>query len=140
MRCASAPLLTPLPRFCRFVFVSRHPLPRAGARCAFAALCFFRALGAPRSEAQEPPPAIEAEAMRAHLAFLAHDLLEGRAPGTRGAAIAARYIASQLQSAGVNAPRGGYLQDVPIQMWTPADSGNAVAFAARGKRLSADWQ
>ena len=78
--------------------------------------------------------------MRAHLAFLAHDLLEGRSPGTRGAAIAARYIASQLQSAGVNAPRGGYLQDVPIETWTPADSGNAMAFALRGRRIIVDWQ
>jgi len=39
---------------------------------------------------------IDAEKMRAHVAFLADDLLEGRGPGLRGADLAARYIATQF--------------------------------------------
>ncbi len=49
--------------------------------------------------------AIQGPALSAHIRFLADDLLEGRAPGTRGHAIAARYFAAQLGSLGV-APAG----------------------------------
>lgn len=57
---------------------------------------------------------IDAEKIRAHVRFLADDLLEGRAPGLRGSEIAAQYIATQfaldgLQPAGDN---GTYLQAV----------------------------
>jgi Zn-dependent M28 family amino/carboxypeptidase len=78
--------------------------------------------------AQEPPRALQPEAVRAHLAFLADDLLEGRAPGTRGAAIAARYIAAQLGRAGVEPLRGSYYQTVPLIGWRPDP-----------RRISASW-
>ena len=57
---------------------------------------------------------IDAERIRAHVRFLADDLLEGRGTGARGGDIAARYIATQfaldgLKPAGDN---GGYLQKV----------------------------
>ena len=71
----------------------------------------------------------------AHLRFLSHDLLEGRAPATRGGELAARYIASQLQAAGVD-PGGvdnSYFQRVPIDV-VAADSATlrAAAVAAQG--------
>ena len=53
-----------------------------------------------------------------HLRFLSSDLLEGRAPGTRGGRLAAEYIASQLRAVGV-APAGdsgSYFQHVPIDI------------------------
>ena len=53
-----------------------------------------------------------------HLRFLASDLLEGRAPGTRGGELAATYIASELRAIGV-APAGdsgSYFQRVPIDI------------------------
>ena len=67
-----------------------------------------------------PPQAVAAmrgidpERIRAHVKFLADDLLEGRAPGTRGGQLAANYIAAQfallgLQPAGDN---GSYLQNI----------------------------
>ncbi len=71
--------------------------------------------------AQTVPPAIksaeaavDAEKIRAHVKFLADDLLEGRGPGTRGGEIAAEYIATQfalngLKPAGDN---GTYMQMV----------------------------
>src|SRR5262249_51901782 len=36
----------------------------------------------------------------AHLKFLSHDLLEGRAPSTRGGQLAAEYLAAQLATLG----------------------------------------
>jgi Zn-dependent M28 family amino/carboxypeptidase len=71
--------------------------------------------------AQTVPPAIksaeaavDAEKIRAHVKFLADDLLEGRGPGTRGGDIAAQYIATQfalyrLKPGGDN---GTYMQQV----------------------------
>ena len=57
---------------------------------------------------------IDAEKIRAHVRFLADDLLEGRGPGLRGAELAAKYIATQfaldgLQPGGDN---GSYLQQI----------------------------
>jgi len=58
----------------------------------------------------------DAEKIRAHVKFLASDLLEGRGTGQRGGDIAAEYIATQfeldrLRPAGEN---GAYFQDVPM--------------------------
>ena len=44
---------------------------------------------------------IEPAAIKAHIDFLAGDLLEGREAGTRGYDIAARYVASQFALAGL---------------------------------------
>src|SRR5215813_7942557 len=55
---------------------------------------------------------IDAERIRAHVEFLADDLLEGRAPGTRGGDLAAKYIAAQLKLLGLKpaGEDGSYLQ------------------------------
>ena len=72
---------------------------------------------APAAVAQAPRPAITAAEIDGHLRFLSSDLLEGRAPATRGGRIASEYIASQLRAAGV-APGVGdsYFQPVPIEI------------------------
>ncbi|MFP5245074.1 MAG: hypothetical protein ACLGH0_00165, partial [Thermoanaerobaculia bacterium] len=44
---------------------------------------------------------IEPAAIKAHIDFLASDVLEGRETGTRGYDIAARYVASQFALAGL---------------------------------------
>src|SRR2546428_12370306 len=64
---------------------------------------------------------IDPERIRAHVRFLADDLLEGRGTGQRGGDIAAEYIATQfaldgLQPAGDN---GTFLQKVPMVGITP---------------------
>jgi Zn-dependent M28 family amino/carboxypeptidase len=68
------------------------------------------ALTSPRAERT-----ITADAIRAHVRFLASDLLEGRGPGTRGDALAQAYIASQLEALGLQ-PAGsqGFLQPFDI--------------------------
>lgn len=59
---------------------------------------------------------VRAPAVRAHVAFLADDLLEGRETGTRGYDLAARYVATQLALLGL-APGGDggtYFQQVRL--------------------------
>jgi Zn-dependent M28 family amino/carboxypeptidase len=52
-----------------------------------------------------------------HLRFLSSDLLEGRAPATRGGRLAAEYIAAQLRQFGVQpGVSGSYFQSVPIDV------------------------
>ncbi len=60
--------------------------------------------------------AIRPEALSAHIRFLADDALEGRGTGTRGHAIAARYVASQLEALGFEpaGDAGTWFQRVPM--------------------------
>jgi len=71
--------------------------------------------------AQAVPPAVKAaadsidgEKIRAHVRFLADDLLEGRGPGLRGSELAAKYIATQFAIYGLKpgGDNGTYLQQV----------------------------
>jgi Zn-dependent M28 family amino/carboxypeptidase len=59
---------------------------------------------------------IDPERIRAHVRFLSLDLLEGRGPGTRGAELAAEYIATQFALEGVEpaGDNGTYFQRVPL--------------------------
>jgi Zn-dependent M28 family amino/carboxypeptidase len=61
---------------------------------------------------------INPQEIDAHLRFLSSDLLEGRAPATRGGRIAEEYIATQLQAFGVKPGVGdsSYFQRVPIDV------------------------
>jgi Zn-dependent M28 family amino/carboxypeptidase len=60
-------------------------------------------------------PNIKAGNIAAHVEFLAHDLLEGRAPGHRGGDLAAEYIATQFRLAGLKPANGdSYFQQVPM--------------------------
>ena len=55
--------------------------------------------------------------IKAHLTFLADDLLEGRETGSRGYDIAAHYVTAQFMQYGL-APKGdagGFLQQVPLR-------------------------
>jgi Zn-dependent M28 family amino/carboxypeptidase len=93
------------------------------------------AAGLPRP-LQDAAPRISAERVRAHLAFLADDLLEGRAPGSRGGELAARYIATQLALTGVEPLRGGYQQRVPLLGWTADPRRVTVEADAAGRRAT----
>jgi len=59
---------------------------------------------------------IDPEKIRAHVRFLSLDLLEGRGPGTRGAELAAEYLATQFAVAGLEpaGDNGTYFQRVPL--------------------------
>ncbi|MCU1349400.1 MAG: peptidase [Acidobacteria bacterium] len=59
---------------------------------------------------------IKPEAIRAHMRFLADDLLEGRGTGARGYMLAAAYVAAQYQAMGLEPGSGGsYMQTVPFR-------------------------
>lgn len=74
--------------------------------------------------AQVAPPAGEptfsAEAVKAHVTFLADDLLEGRNAGTRGYDIAARYVATRFEALGLKpaGPNGDWYQQVPLSEYS----------------------
>lgn len=85
------------------------------------------ALSATTAVAQRPSPStipVDTAAMDAHLRFLASDLLEGRAPATRGGLLAAAYIAAQFQALGLEpaGANGTYFQPVALVGITPEPS------------------
>src|SRR5581483_2589225 len=104
---------------------TRIPMPTAGARMlvrnkviVFSCLLSVAslALGA-NSPEDAAVQTIRPEGIRAHVEFLADDLLEGRGTGTRGHELAAKYVAAQfeamgLKPAGVN---GTYFQPIPFR-------------------------
>jgi len=61
-------------------------------------------------------PDFSAERFKAHVTFLADDLLEGRDTGSRGHEIAARYVAAQFALMGLKpgGENGTWFQDVPM--------------------------
>ena len=67
---------------------------------------------APRTAA----PLIDSMALRAHTYYLAHDLLEGRGTGRRGADVAALYLATEAERLGLHGagPDGSFYQSVPV--------------------------
>jgi Zn-dependent M28 family amino/carboxypeptidase len=91
--------------------------------------------------AESPRPEAAAEALitedvlRANDRFLSSDLLEGRAPATRGDALAEAYIASQFEALGLkSAGTDGYLQ--PFELLGALGHPEALTFTAQGRTLS----
>ena len=90
----------------------------AGALLAASTL----AAGRPSTVSSETPETrraaskITEDVLRAHVRFLASDLLEGRGPATRGDSLAEAYIQSQMEALGLKpgAPGGGWVQKVPL--------------------------
>ena len=82
------------------------------------ALIFGVKLNAEKKDARkvDPAGAIDPEKIRAHVKFLASDLLEGRGTGDRGGDIAAEYIATQFELDGLQpaGDKNSYFQDVPL--------------------------
>jgi Zn-dependent M28 family amino/carboxypeptidase len=73
---------------------------------------------------------IDPEKIRAHVRFLSLDLLEGRGPGTRGAELAAEYIATQMALAGVEpaGDEGTFFQKVPLMAVHTVEDQTKFAF------------
>ncbi|MGH7476739.1 MAG: M28 family peptidase [Longimicrobiales bacterium] len=80
---------------------------------------------------------IRARELRAHLYFLSHDRLEGRATASRGGAIAAAYIATQLMRAGAEPIQGTHLQPVPLIGVAAYAAGTTLSFGTPRGSLSA---
>jgi hypothetical protein len=71
----------------------------------------------PSGPEQAAMNAIRPDAIRAHMRFLSDSLLRGRAPGTPGYEVAARYVAAQLEAAGLHpaGANGTWYQTVPLR-------------------------
>ena len=80
---------------------------------------------------------INSERIRAHVKFLADDLLEGRGTGTRGGDIAAHYIAAQFALDGLRpaGDDGGYLQRAAFTGVQTLDGTSATLVLPHGAPL-----
>ena len=89
--------------------------------------------------AQVPPEVakaeatIDAEKIRAHVRFLADDLLEGRGPGLRGSELAAKYIATEFALAGLKpaGDKGSYFQQVKFFGMTVKRDASSMAIVGK---------
>jgi hypothetical protein len=100
----------------------------------------------------QPVPSIPADArtamgelrkepFRAHLAFLADDLLEGRGTGKRGHEIAARYVAAQFEAMGLKpaGQNGTYYQRVPFREITVDPDKCAITISENSSATQLKW-
>jgi len=80
-----------------------------------AALALAAASVCAAAVAQPAQPEFRPETFKAHVEFLADDLLEGRDTGTRGYDIAARYVATRFEALGLKpGANGSWYQQVPF--------------------------
>jgi len=79
-------------------------------------------------DAQAPSePELSGEAIEAHVAYLADDLLEGREAGKRGFELARRYVATQFRTMGLQPGSGdSYFQAVPFHVAQVVDGSRAL--------------
>jgi hypothetical protein len=106
---------------------------------------FLCLLAAPRPaippELKPGVATIKPEVLRAHMSFLASDLLEGRGTGARGHEIAAAYVAAQFESLGLTpgGTDGSWYQQVKLREATVDAKGSAVSVVRDGKATALKW-
>lgn len=76
-------------------------------------------------------PVFTAEGVRAHVEFLADDLLEGRDIGSKGYDIAARYVATRFEALGLKpaGDDGGWYQQIAFQQTSRGKTPGTVAIS-----------
>lgn len=84
---------------------------------------------------------IAAQRIRAHVKFLASDLLEGRGVGARGGDLATEYIAAQLALAGAKpvGDKGTYFQNLTLIGAEPQPQTELSATTRDGKTMVFRW-
>ena len=115
-------------------------------------LLYFALLFSIVSWAQQPgdlPPAalramrsIDSERLRAHVKFLASDLLEGRGTGQRGGDLAAAYMATQFELYGLKpaGSNGTYFQPVPLVLIMPQPQTSLTILPADGAPIELKYR
>lgn len=84
----------------------------------------------------QPQPVVAEAPLRAHLAFLADDLLEGRGTGQRGGDLTVRYLETQAAAMGLK-PAAGKLYRQSVKMvGTTTMPNSSVRFEVGGKTLA----
>ncbi len=84
-------------------------------------------------------PEVDETALRAHLAFLSDDVLEGRGTGQRGGELAVRYLETMLQAQGLLPANGGsYRQVVQLSGIRLDGARSGLTFEGPRGRLAPD--
>lgn len=93
------------------------------------------------SQANAQMTEISGERIRAHVKFLASDLLEGRAPGSRGGQLATEYVATQFELIGAEpaGDNGTYFQNFTLVGVAPQPSSQLTAITNAGQSISFRW-
>ena len=91
-------------------------------------------LGSVAALADDAIPKFSPDIFRAHVEFLADDLLEGREIGTRGHEIAARYVATRFEALGLKpgGENGTWYQRITFQKTIRTDGSASVAITGPG--------
>jgi Zn-dependent M28 family amino/carboxypeptidase len=91
--------------------------------------------------ARSQMPELSGERIRAHVKFLASDLLEGRAPGSRGGDLATEYIATQFALIGAEpaGDHGTYFQNFTLVGVAPQPTSTLTVTPTRGAPFTLKW-
>jgi hypothetical protein len=106
--------------------------------CAVSVLLLFarpHSVHANPDAVDEAMNTIHPEAIRADMRFLSDDALEGRGTGSRGYAIAAKFMATQFESLGLQpaGDNGSYFQNVPLRSAKPDETKTTLVLSRSGK-------
>jgi len=101
----------------------------------------FVAVVACNNTAQSQMADVSGERIRAHVKFLASDLLQGRAPGSPGGDIATEYIATQFALIGAKplGDSGTYYQNFKLVGVAPQPQSTLSAIPTSGAPISFKW-
>jgi hypothetical protein len=102
---------------------------------AIVLLSATRAVFAGSDAAEEAMSTIRPEAIRGDMRFLSDDLLEGRGTGTRGYDLAAKFMATQFETLGLEpaGDNGTYFQSVPLRSIRADEAKTTFTFTQAGK-------
>lgn len=85
---------------------------------------------------QAQAPRVAEAPLRAHLSFLADDLLEGRGTGQRGGELAVRYLETQVAALGLKPLAGGSYRQAVQLVGSQTLPASRLSFSAGGKTIS----
>jgi Zn-dependent M28 family amino/carboxypeptidase len=83
-----------------------------------------------------PLPVVTEAPLRAHLAFLADDMMEGRGTGQRGGSLAVRYLETQAAAIGLLPANGAQYRQAINMLGQTTLPTSALRFTAGGKTLA----
>jgi Zn-dependent M28 family amino/carboxypeptidase len=120
---------------CRVDLATRHVArSHIGARFRhLATVTAFIVLSSGYARAQNP---VREVSLRAQLAFLADDLLEGRGTGQRGGELTVRYLETQAAVIGLKPANAGSYRQAVRMIGTKTLPSSTVSFDVNGKTLS----
>ena len=104
-------------------------------------MSFGQAVSPITPDARTAMQELRKEPFRAHMAFLADDLLEGRGTSKRGHEVAALYVAEQFEVMGLKpaGQNGTYYQRVPLREITVEPEKCAVTLTENGSASQLKW-